>query len=156
MGQVLSRHRQPRSLQRVRDQNSDALHSAEISSTCALAQCLAFNSRPVVLSFLSPSCALCASVKTRLELLEEQRERQRDEAPGAPRPTYTTLHLDASNTALWGPEIVHYNVDQVPCFVVLDRVRLEDEWRVVGKTVCVSSADGVLEALEKLLSKVTY
>jgi hypothetical protein len=102
------------------------------------------NTRPLVLTFLSPSCPLCASVKRRLDTAQDER--------------YELLYLDASNTALWGPEIVFYSVDQVPCLVVVDRARLRSargigrgQASVIGKTVCVSSADRVQEALHTLL-----
>ena len=157
-------------------------------STRALASELELHPGPVVLSFLSPSCGLCASVKRELKdwqgnwrarggseqrLLRgdfqskagatgqgEQRGRQGRQViasggklKGREEPLF--LYLDASNTARWGPEIVQFDIESVPCFVVLEaRDRRSGARRVVGKTTCVEGKVCVLEGLDHLLARV--
>ena len=97
---------------------------------------------PAVLGFVSPRCGLCARVKRRLETVGP--------ASGVP----ALVLLDATVPALWGPELVHYSVVQVPTFVVLGAAdRRTGQRRVIGKTTRVDSAHHVLEGLARLLDR---
>ena len=75
----------------------------------------------------------------------------RDEERGAP----VVVYLDATKTSLWGPELVHYNVEHVPTFIVLDSRDGKGHRRVVGKTSRVDSEEIVLKGLERLLNGLT-
>ncbi len=115
----------------------------------SIASQLEFHEGPVVLSFLSPSCGLCASVKRELKARTE----------GLPETDIRGgqalyLCLDASDTGRWGPEIVQYGIDRVPCFVVLGAKGNKGRRRAVGKTTCVRGESCVLEGLDRLLKRV--
>lgn len=139
-------------------------------STRKFASQLRWHEGPVVLSFLSPSCGLCASVKRELQAraegwqcrgLRSLESRTRGLGAGTKevegkRVQELYLCLDASDTALWGPEIVHYGIESVPCFVVLGAKGSSGEGRrVVGKTTCVRGESCVLEGLDRLLQRVS-
>jgi hypothetical protein len=165
----------------------------------SVASQLQFHEGPVVLSFLSPSCGLCASVKRELQARAEGsrsgtllrcpatragtdgkngkgrtdgkdrtgrtggkdgKDGKDKQAKQAAQALY--LCLDASDTSRWGPEIVQYGIDRVPCFVVLGakgssrgKFRSFGEGRrAVGKTTCVRGESCVLEGLDRLLQRV--
>lgn len=87
----------------------------------------------VLLSFLSPSCGLCKSLRQTLDDLER-------------RKTIQVVRIDSSNVDTWGPELLRYNIETIPCFVLLDQ-----SGNAIGKTVAFSTKQVVERALVTLL-----
>mmetsp|Transcript_10494 Transcript_10494/g.26044 ORF Transcript_10494/g.26044 Transcript_10494/m.26044 type:complete len:131 (-) Transcript_10494:350-742(-) len=72
------------------------------------------NQAPQLLFFLSKSCTTCAAIERKL--------------PDIPCPVPVT-RIKADADSVWAPEMLNYQVERVPCFVLLDR-----EGRAVAKT----------------------
>ena len=89
----------------------------------------------VLLSFLSPTCGLCNSLKGTLEDIQEQEK-------------LDIVRIDSSKVDAWGPELIRYNIETVPCFVLLDNTG-----NAVGKTVAFANTKVVEKALESLIGR---
>ena len=92
------------------------------------------NSKGILLSFLSPTCGLCNSLRGTLEDIQDQNK-------------VDIVRIDSSKVDVWGPELIRYNIETVPCFVLLDHTG-----NAVGKTVAFENKQVVEKALKSLLS----
>lgn len=75
----------------------------------ALAAALATGKEATVLEFYSPKCGLCSSL---LNFVTEIEKRNAD--------WLNIVMVDAENDK-WLPELLHYGIKYVPCFVLLDK-----------------------------------
>ncbi|KAG2558512.1 uncharacterized protein LOC120686296 [Panicum virgatum] len=87
-----------------------------------------------VLEFYSPRCRLCASLQGLVRELEEQ-------AGGA-----AGFVLADAEDDRWLPELLHYDIRYVPCFVLLDK-----HGRALAKTGVPTSRQHVIAGLHHLL-----
>ncbi|XP_052137220.1 uncharacterized protein LOC127755581 [Oryza glaberrima] len=101
----------------------------------ALAAALASGRDATVLEFYSPRCRLCASLQGLVRELE-------DGAGG--RAGF--LLADAEDDR-WLPELLHYDIRYVPCFVLLDK-----NGRALAKTGVPTSRQHVIAGLHHLLN----
>lgn len=100
----------------------------------ALASALASGKAATVVEFYSPKCRLCNSL---LDLVLEVEARNSD--------WVNFVLVDAENDR-WLPELLHYDINYVPCFVLLDK-----RGRALAKTGVPSSRLHVVAGLFHLL-----
>lgn len=100
----------------------------------ALASALASGKEATVIEFYSPKCSLCNSL---LKLVMELENRNSD--------WLNIVMADAENEK-WLPELLHYDIKYVPCFVLLDK----NGW-ALAKTGIPSSRLHVVAGLSHLL-----
>ncbi|TKW01436.1 hypothetical protein SEVIR_8G180300v4 [Setaria viridis] len=100
----------------------------------ALAAALASGRPATVLEFYSPRCRLCASLQGFVRELEEQ-------AGGS-----AGFVLADAEDDRWMPELLHYDIRYVPCFVLLDK-----HGRALAKTGVPTSRQHVIAGLHHLL-----
>nr|CAB3491900.1 unnamed protein product [Digitaria exilis] len=100
----------------------------------ALAAALAGGRPATVLEFYSPRCRLCASMQGLVRELEEQ-------AGGS-----AGFVLADAEDDRWLPELLHYDIRYVPCFVLLDK-----HGRALAKTGIPTSRQHVIAGLHHLL-----
>ncbi|KAK1392486.1 Thioredoxin-like protein HCF164, chloroplastic [Heracleum sosnowskyi] len=75
----------------------------------AFACALSSNKEATVLEFYSPKCRLCSSLVGFVDEIEKRNE-----------DWLNVVMADAEND-MWLPELLHYDVRYVPCFVLLDK-----------------------------------
>ncbi|CAN6363274.1 unnamed protein product [Urochloa humidicola] len=100
----------------------------------ALAAALAGGRPATVLEFYSPRCRLCASLQGLVREMEEQ-------AGGS-----AGFVLADAEDDRWLPELLHYDIRYVPCFVLLDK-----HGRALAKTGVPTSRQHVIAGLHHLL-----
>ncbi|GJN04469.1 hypothetical protein PR202_ga22019 [Eleusine coracana subsp. coracana] len=100
-----------------------------------LAAALASGRPATVLEFYSPRCRLCASLQGLVRKLED----------GAGGSAATFVLADAEDDR-WLPELLHYDIRYVPCFVLLDK-----RGRALAKTGVPTSRQHVIAGLHHLL-----
>lgn len=100
----------------------------------ALAAALATGRPATVLEFYSPRCRLCASLQDLVRELE-------DGAGGS-----ASFVLADAEDDRWLPELLHYDIRYVPCFVLLDK-----HGRALAKTGVPTSRQHVIAGLHHLL-----
>ncbi|KAG0530423.1 hypothetical protein BDA96_05G184900 [Sorghum bicolor] len=100
----------------------------------ALAAALATGSPATVLEFYSPRCRLCASLQGLVREIE-------DGAGGS-----ASFVLADAEDDRWLPELLHYDIRYVPCFVLLDK-----HGRALAKTGVPTSRQHVIAGLHHLL-----
>ncbi|KAF5201672.1 Thioredoxin superfamily protein [Thalictrum thalictroides] len=100
----------------------------------ALALALASGKEATVLEFYSPKCRLCNSL---LNFTMEMEKRNSD--------WLSIVMADAENDQ-WLPELLHYDIRYVPCFVLLDK-----HGRALAKTGVPSSRMHVVAGLSHLI-----
>ncbi|KAI4389906.1 hypothetical protein MLD38_002075 [Melastoma candidum] len=100
----------------------------------AFAAALASRKVGTVLEFYSPKCRLCGSL---VKFVEEVQGRNSD--------WVNIVMADAENEA-WFPELLHYDIKYVPCFVLLD-----ENGRALAKTGVPNSRLHVIAGLSHLL-----
>lgn len=88
----------------------------------------------VLLSFLSPTCGICKELQRGI-LQDTQLQAKVD-----------IVKIDSSKVDVWGPELIRYNIETVPCFVLLDHTG-----NAVGKTAVFAHTQVVEKALESLI-----
>ncbi|KAG2562973.1 uncharacterized protein LOC120644796 [Panicum virgatum] len=102
----------------------------------ALAAALVRGGPATVLEFYSPRCRLCASLQGLVRELEEEQR-----AGGA-----AAFVLADAEDDRWLPELLHYDIRYVPCFVLLDK-----HGRALAKTGVPTSRQHVIAGLHHLL-----
>ncbi|KAJ3675577.1 hypothetical protein LUZ60_004619 [Juncus effusus] len=100
----------------------------------AFAAALSSGKEATLLEFYSPKCSLCNSL---LDLVSELEKRNSDQV--------NFVLADAENEK-WLPELLHYDIRYVPCFVLLDK-----QGRALAKTGVPSSRLHVIAGLHHLL-----
>ncbi|KAH0450505.1 hypothetical protein IEQ34_021197 [Dendrobium chrysotoxum] len=100
----------------------------------ALASALASGKEATVVEFYSPKCRLCNSL---LDLVLELEARNSD---------WVSFVLADAENERWLPELLHYDIKYVPCFVLLDK-----HGRALAKTGVPSSRMHVIAGLSHLL-----
>ncbi|CAL1396155.1 unnamed protein product [Linum trigynum] len=100
----------------------------------AFASALASGKEATVLEFYSPKCKLCNSL---VNFVTEVENRNSD--------WVNIVMADAENEN-WLPELLHYDIKYVPCFVMVDK-----NGKAVGKTGVPSSRLHVVAAISHLL-----
>ncbi|OMO74881.1 Thioredoxin-like protein [Corchorus olitorius] len=100
----------------------------------AFASALASGKEATVIEFYSPKCSLCNSL---LKFVMEVENRNSD--------WLNIVMADAENDK-WLPELLHYDIKYVPCFVLLDK----NGW-ALAKTGVPSSRLHVVAGLSHLL-----
>ncbi|GAB4839382.1 hypothetical protein Ancab_028906 [Ancistrocladus abbreviatus] len=100
----------------------------------ALASALASGKEATVIEFYSPKCRLCNSL---LNFVMEVENRNSD--------WLNIVMADAENEQ-WLPELLHYDIKYVPCFVILDK-----HGRALAKTGVPSSRLHVVAGVSHLL-----
>ncbi|KAF8022135.1 hypothetical protein BT93_G2319 [Corymbia citriodora subsp. variegata] len=100
----------------------------------AFASALASRKEATVIEFYSPKCRLCSSL---LKFVLEVEGRNSD--------WLNIVMADAENE-MWLPELLHYDIRYVPCFVLLDK-----SGRALAKTGIPSSRLHVIAGLSHLL-----
>ncbi|CAN6372682.1 unnamed protein product [Urochloa humidicola] len=100
----------------------------------ALAAALAGGRPATVLEFYSPRCRLCGSLQGLVRELQEQ-------AGGS-----AGFVLADAEDDRWLPELLHYDIRYVPCFVLLDK-----HGRALAKTGVPTSRQHVIAGLHHLL-----
>ncbi|KAK9748340.1 hypothetical protein RND81_02G050700 [Saponaria officinalis] len=100
----------------------------------ALANALTNGKEATVIEFYSPNCSLCNSL---LGFVVEVENRNSD--------WLNIVMADAQNHQ-WLPELLHYDIKYVPCFVMLDK-----QGRAVGKTGVPHSRLHVVAGVSHLL-----
>ncbi|KAK6938723.1 Thioredoxin domain [Dillenia turbinata] len=100
----------------------------------ALAMALSSGKDATVIEFYSPKCGLCNSL---LKFVTEVENRNSD--------WLNVVMVDAENDH-WLPELLHYDIRYVPCFVLLDQ-----HGRALAKTGIPSSRLHVIAGLSHLL-----
>ncbi|KAI9200910.1 hypothetical protein LWI28_014978 [Acer negundo] len=93
----------------------------------AFAAALASTKQALVIEFYSPKCTLCNSLLTFVSEVE-----------GRNSDWLNIVMADAENEK-WLPELLHYDINYVPCFVLLDK-----NGKALAKTVRASVLDLVL------------
>ncbi|KAF7140802.1 hypothetical protein RHSIM_Rhsim06G0045800 [Rhododendron simsii] len=104
---------------------------AELS---ALASALASGKEATVIEFYSPKCRLCNSL---LKFVLEMQNRNSE--------WLNIVMADAENDK-WLPELIHYDIRYVPCFVILDK-----QGRALAKTGVPNSRLHVIAGVSHLL-----
>ncbi|CAD5170385.1 unnamed protein product [Musa acuminata subsp. malaccensis] len=110
-----------------RDEQGEAEHRA-------LALALASGKEATVLEFYSPKCRLCNSL---LDLVLRLEARNSD---------WVSFVLADAENEMWLPELLHYDIKYVPCFVLLDK-----HGRALAKTGVPTSRLHVIAGLSHLL-----
>ncbi|CAL9751933.1 unnamed protein product [Musa acuminata subsp. burmannicoides] len=100
----------------------------------ALALALASGKEATVLEFYSPKCRLCNSL---LDLVLRLDARNSD---------WVSFVLADAENEMWLPELLHYDIKYVPCFVLLDK-----HGRALAKTGVPTSRLHVIAGLSHLL-----
>ncbi|XP_010693479.2 uncharacterized protein LOC104906433 [Beta vulgaris subsp. vulgaris] len=100
----------------------------------ALAMALASGKEATVLEFYSPNCSLCNSL---LGFVTEVENRNSN--------WLNIVMADAENEK-WLPELLHYDIKYVPCFVIMDK-----KGRALAKTGVPSSRLHVVAGVSHLL-----
>lgn len=100
----------------------------------ALAAALATGKEATVIEFYSPKCRLCSSL---LSFVLEVENRNSD--------WLNIVMADAEND-MWLPELLHYDIKYVPCFVLLD-----NEGMALAKTGVPNSRLHVIAGVSNLL-----
>lgn len=100
----------------------------------AFASALASGKEATVLEFYSPKCGLCNSL---LRFVTEVENRNSD---------WLNIVLADAENDQWLPELLHYDVKYVPCFVLLDK-----NGRALSKTGIPSSRLHVVAGISHLL-----
>ncbi|KAL6841631.1 hypothetical protein ACP4OV_028570 [Aristida adscensionis] len=100
----------------------------------ALAAALSSGRPATVLEFYSPRCRLCASLQGLVRELE-------DRADGS-----ASFVLADAEDDRWLPELLHYDIRYVPCFVLLD-----NQGQALAKTGVPTSRQHVIAGLHHLL-----
>ncbi|KAK8996905.1 hypothetical protein V6N11_020401 [Hibiscus sabdariffa] len=100
----------------------------------AFASALASRKEATVIEFYSPKCSLCNSL---LKFVMEVENRNSD---------WLNIVLADAENEKWLPELLHYDIKYVPCFVLLDKTG----W-AVAKTGIPSSRLHVVAGLSHLL-----
>ncbi|KAL3505215.1 hypothetical protein ACH5RR_035056 [Cinchona calisaya] len=100
----------------------------------ALATALATGKEATVIEFYSPKCRLCSSL---VGFVQEVENRNSD--------WLNIVMADAENDK-WLPELLHYDIKYVPCFVLLDKYG-----RAMAKTGVPSSRLHVVAGVSHLL-----
>ncbi|XP_068655451.1 uncharacterized protein [Aristolochia californica] len=100
----------------------------------ALASALASGKDATIVEFYSPRCRLCSSL---LDLVMELESRNAD---------WLNIVLADAENEKWLPELLHYDIKYVPCFVLLDKTG-----SALAKTGVPSSRHHVVAGLHHLL-----
>ncbi|CAL9092488.1 unnamed protein product [Musa textilis] len=100
----------------------------------ALALALSSGKEATVLEFYSPKCRLCNSL---LDLVLRLEARNSD---------WVSFVLADAENDMWLPELLHYDIKYVPCFVLLDK-----HGRALAKTGVPTSRLHVIAGLSHLL-----
>ncbi|GMJ02639.1 hypothetical protein like AT5G06430 [Hibiscus trionum] len=100
----------------------------------AFASALASGKEATVIEFYSPKCSLCNSL---LKFVMEVENRNSD---------WLNIVLADAENEKWLPELLHYDIKYVPCFVMLDK----NGW-ALAKTGIPSSRLHVVAGLSHLL-----
>ncbi|XP_022752304.1 uncharacterized protein LOC111301054 [Durio zibethinus] len=100
----------------------------------AFASALASGKEATVIEFYSPKCSLCNSL---LKFVMEVENRNSD---------WLNIVLADAENQKWLPELLHYDIKYVPCFVLLDKNGL-----ALAKTDIPSSRLHVVAGLSHLL-----
>ncbi|KAH1057848.1 hypothetical protein J1N35_035913 [Gossypium stocksii] len=100
----------------------------------AFASALASGKSATVIEFYSPKCSLCNSL---LKFVMEVENRNSD---------WLNIVLADAENEKWLPELLHYDIKYVPCFVLLDKNGL-----ALAKTGIPSSRLHVIAGLSHLL-----
>ncbi|URE05898.1 hypothetical protein MUK42_21055 [Musa troglodytarum] len=100
----------------------------------ALAFALSSGKEATVLEFYSPKCRLCNSL---LDLVLRLEARNSD---------WVSFVLADAENDMWLPELLHYDIKYVPCFVLLDK-----HGRALAKTGVPTSRLHVIAGLSHLL-----
>ncbi|XP_039023865.1 uncharacterized protein LOC120156634 [Hibiscus syriacus] len=100
----------------------------------AFASALASGKEATVIEFYSPKCSLCNSL---LKFVMEVENRNSD---------WLNIVLADAENEKWLPELLHYDIKYVPCFVLLDK----NGW-ALAKTGIPSSRLHVVAGLSHLL-----
>lgn len=100
----------------------------------AFASALASRKSATVIEFYSPKCSLCNSL---LKFVMEVENRNSD---------WLNIVLADAENEKWLPELLHYDIKYVPCFVLLDKNGL-----ALAKTGIPSSRLHVIAGLSHLL-----
>ncbi|XVF36216.1 hypothetical protein REPUB_Repub19eG0039300 [Reevesia pubescens] len=100
----------------------------------AFASALATRKEATVIEFYSPKCSLCNSL---LKFVMEVENRNSD---------WLNIVLADAENEKWLPELLHYDIKYVPCFVLLDK----NGW-ALAKTGVPSSRLHVVAGLSHLL-----
>nr|CAD1822510.1 unnamed protein product [Ananas comosus var. bracteatus] len=127
-GALRRRRRRRRGRGRSREEQGEAEHRA-------LAAALASGKEATVVEFYSPKCRLCASL---LDLVLDVESRNSD---------WVSFVLADAENEMWLPELLHYDIKYVPCFVLLDK-----RGRALAKTGVPTSRLHVIAGLSHLLN----
>ncbi|XP_020259050.1 uncharacterized protein LOC109835486 [Asparagus officinalis] len=100
----------------------------------ALASALASAKEATVIEFYSPKCRLCSSL---LDLVLDLEAKNED---------WVRFVLADAENEKWLPELLHYDIKYVPCFVLLDK-----HGRALAKTGIPTSRMHVVAGLSHLL-----
>lgn len=100
----------------------------------ALASALASGKEATVIEFYSPKCKLCNSL---LNFVLEVEDRNA---------SWVNIVMADAENQKWLPELLHYDIKYVPCFVLLDK-----HGRALAKTGVPSSRLHVLAGISHLL-----
>lgn len=100
----------------------------------AFAAALACGKEATVVEFYSPNCSLCNSL---LPFVEEVEKRNSD--------WLNIVMADAQNQQ-WLPELLHYDIKYVPCFVLVDKNGM-----ALAKTGVPNSRHHVIAGVSHLL-----
>lgn len=92
--------------------------------------------KPCLLAFMSPQCGLCASLRPSLREVEQA---------GGVRVAW----IDATLDRVWAPELLRYDVEAVPCLVLL-----RGDGHAVCKTGQPSTARQMAADMEQMLREV--
>uniref|UniRef100_A0A7R9YYD1 Thioredoxin domain-containing protein n=1 Tax=Chlamydomonas euryale TaxID=1486919 RepID=A0A7R9YYD1_9CHLO len=93
--------------------------------------------RPRMLFFYSRACSLCKQLAPRLEAA----------VVDSAAPPVAAVPICCDNQLAWAPEMLHYDVQQVPCFVLLN-----EDGVAVGKSGEPRDLLQMTEAMEFLLA----
>lgn len=97
-----------------------------------LARALANTSRATLIVFYSEHCPLCKSLQEPLERADASAQ------------WLDVVNVGADDFEAWAPEMLRYDVQQVPCLVLLDRqgvARLRGSARLQGSPLQESASD---------------
>ncbi|XP_072972902.1 thioredoxin-like protein HCF164, chloroplastic [Typha angustifolia] len=119
--------RNPNAAPLSREEQGEAEHRA-------LAAALASGKEATVVEFYSPKCRLCNSL---LDLVLDLEARNSD---------WVSFVLADAENERWLPELLHYDIKYVPCFVLLDK-----HGRALAKTGVPTSRLHVVAGLSHLL-----
>ncbi|WOK98647.1 hypothetical protein Cni_G07359 [Canna indica] len=111
----------------TREEQGEAEHRA-------LALALASRKEATILEFYSPKCRLCNSL---LDLVLRLETKNSD---------WVSFVLADAENEMWLPELLHYDINYVPCFVLLDK-----HGRALAKTGVPTSRLHVIAGLSHLL-----